>query len=599
MVDIEDKKKCCGCFACSQICPKQCISMLLDNEGFYYPSVDKDACVNCGMCDKVCPELNNNKDGNWVIPKVYEAYALDEETRVGSTSGGIFSVLAEKCYDEGAYVVGAVYDENFKLKLHISKDKKDIYKLRGSKYIQAEVCDTFAKIKDLLNKGEKVFICTTPCQILALKNFLRKDYENLITCDFICKGVPPYKFLKSYLDWLSVKHKSPVKEIIFKYKDNKFIWGKLGTRFKLINGKYLFTEGGKDPFMSAFLRTGLTVRPSCVDCKFKSFPRYSDISLGDFWGIKNYSNQDTRKGMSVVLVNNERGLNLFEKIKDKIYVQEHSLCEATKNNIHLIQAYDPVPGFSERVRKQFFDELDKKGFRFVERKYLSYLYPSFGIRAIRHFLNMINDRSFKNYFQMLYYNFLCKNVNRKVAHSRILFYKGALVSLDSNSEIELNAPLILGRKRVRGNKVSTRIQLARNCKLTVNGHFRCNEGTYIWVTHSGHLILDGGFINEGGTITCASEIRIGKGANIAREAVIRDYDGHYIEDVNYRTAKPVWIGDNVWIGYRAMILKGVTIGNGSIVAANAVVTKDVPPHCIVAGNPAKVIRNNINWRQDQ
>lgn len=599
MIDIKDKMKCCGCFACSQICPKQCIKMSLDNEGFYYPSVDKDACINCGMCEKVCPELNNNKERNWEVPKVYEAYALDEETRIGSTSGGIFSVLAEKMYDEGAFVVGAVYDEDFKLKLHISKDKNDIYRLRGSKYIQAEVGDTFIKIKDLLSKGEKVFICTTPCQILALKNFLRKDYENLITCDFICKGVPPYKFLKSYLDWLSVKHKSPVKEIIFKYKDNKFIWGKLGTRFKLINGKYLFTEGGKDPFMSAFLRTGLTVRPSCVDCKFKSFPRYSDISLGDFWGIKNYSNQDTRKGMSVVLVNNERGLYLFEKIRHKLYVQEHMLHEATKNNIHLIQAYDPVPGFSERVRKQFFDELDKKGFQFVERKYLSYLYPSFGIRAIRHFLNMINDRSFKNYFQMLYYNFLCKKVNRNIRHSRILFYKGALLSLDDNSEIELNASLILGKKRVRGNNVSTRIQLARNCKLTVNGNFRCNEGTYIWITHSGHLILEGGFINEGATITCASEVRIGKGANIAREAVIRDFDGHYIEDVNYRTAKPVYIGDNVWIGYRAMILKGVTIGDGSIVAANAVVTKDVPPHCIVAGNPAKVIRNNINWRQDQ
>ena len=111
--------------------------------------------------------------------------------------------------------------------------------------------------------------------------------------------------------------------------------------------------------------------------------------------------------------------------------------------------------------------------------------------------------------------------------------------------------------------------------------------------------MDGGFINEGVTITCASEVHIGKGANIAREAVIRDYDGHYIEDVNYRTAKPIKIGDNVWIGYRAMILKGVTIGEGSIIAANAVVTKDVPAHCVVAGNPAKIIRENVNWRAIQ
>jgi acetyltransferase-like isoleucine patch superfamily enzyme len=154
-------------------------------------------------------------------------------------------------------------------------------------------------------------------------------------------------------------------------------------------------------------------------------------------------------------------------------------------------------------------------------------------------------------------------------------------------------------RRVIGSPNVTKLQMDKWTILEVNGNFAMNENTNIWITHSGKLILNGGFINEGVTITCAKQVTIGKNAHIAREAVIRDYDGHYIEEPTYRTAKPVSIGDNVWIGYRAMILKGVSVGNNSVVAANSVVTKDVPANCIVAGNPAKIIRTNINWRSKQ
>ena len=171
--------------------------------------------------------------------------------------------------------------------------------------------------------------------------------------------------------------------------------------------------------------------------------------------------------------------------------------------------------------------------------------------------------------------------------------------MKKHSQIELNGCLNIGAKRLKGNLVSTRIQMDDYTRLTVNGNFMVNEESYIWITHSGHLILEGGFMNEKATITCGSEIHIGKNVHIAREASIRDYDGHYIESPSYRTAKPVYIGDNVWIGYRAFIMKGVTIGEGSIIAANAVVTKDVPPHCIVAGNPARIIRRNIKWKSTQ
>ncbi len=600
MINIVNKKDCCGCFACSQICPKHCIELNPDNEGFMYPSVNSNECIDCKLCEKVCPQIEKPSNDNFKASTVYAAFSHDNETRVDSTSGGLFSVLAKYMYEQGAYVCGAVYDENFRLKLYISNNEADLIKIRGSKYIQAEVHDVFITIKQLLKAGEKVFICSTPCQIAALRRFLKKDYYNLYTCDILCKGVPSFKFLDAYIKHLENNYSSKVSSLQFKYKDKKHVWGTISTKIAFQNGRNYIQPVSKDPFMTAFLRTGLTVRPSCIECKFKGYPRYADVSLGDFWGIQDISRIDTQKGVSLVFANSVKGEELLSKIKPSCYFEEHELYEAERKNIHLIQPYDPKLGFSVRVRKDFYEELDKRGFKFVEKKYLRCCYNTKGIfsKIVNKFGVIFNkDKNISNYISEFYFNILTKKVVSRKGH--IFLRKGAIIHLADTATIELNGNLILGSKRVNGHKISTRLLMDKMTKLTINGSFSANEGSYIWVTHSGHLIIDGGFINEGVTITCASEVHIGKGANIAREAVIRDYDGHYIETPDYRTAKPVYIGDNVWIGYRAMILKGVTIGEGAVIAANAVVTKDVPAHCIVAGNPAKVIRENINWRAHQ
>lgn len=597
MIDIADKSKCCGCHACAQACPKQCIRMEMDYEGFLYPIVNKDICIDCGLCEKVCPLLDKVSTENFETPLIYAAYAKDESLRMRSTSGGVATMLANYMYREGAYICGAVYTDDFKVELIVTRKEEDLKRIQTSKYIQATVGNTYKKIKTLLDKGEKVFICSTPCQIAGLKKYLRKDYDNLFTCDLICKGVPPHKVLKSYVSSMERKQKARCVEVWSKYKNDKLPWGRLGSKYSFANGKSIFTTGGTDMFMRLFLHTGFVVRPSCMECSFKGLPRHSDISIGDFWGIENYSEMDRPKGISVLMVNNDgKGRKLFEAIEQDMIVERHGIDEATFNNPQIMKPYDPQMGFSVEIRKRFFEELDKYGFDYICNKHLK---RSLLQKIVSKINYILGDMSLKNICQMIKYNLMDNRILKFSPRNLIIFRRGAILSMKKHSQIELNGRLNIGAKRVKGNFVSTRIQMDDYTRLTVNGNFMVNEESYIWITHSGHLILEGGFMNEKVTITCGSEIHIGKNAHIAREASIRDYDGHYIESPSYRTAKPIYIGDNVWIGYRALIMKGVTIGEGSIIAANAVVTKDVPPHCIVAGNPAKIIRRNIKWKSTQ
>ena len=604
MIEIFDKIKCCGCMACSEVCPKQCINRDRDEEGFLYPVVDKKICIDCGLCEKVCPQIHVKEacTENWTAPKIFASYALDDYTRIDSTSGGLFSVLAENFFDEGAYVAGAIYGEQFELKGIVTKDKSLLPLIRSSKYLQSDPKHLYREIKELLIAGEKVFICSTPCQVAGLLNYLRKSYDNLYTCDFICKGVGSPLFFKEYLNELERKYKSQVKSVKFKYKDKNHPWGQLATRIEFENGKVYLRNKKYDSYMTAFLETGFIVRPSCFECPFKGFPRYADISLGDFWGIDRLMNPvpEREKGYSVVIVNNQRGLDLLQQVKEKLFLKEFTLADATNRNIHLIQPYDPSLGWSEEFRKDFYADLHTKGYSFVVKKYIDPVGLFFTTKVKKRLVkywNRIRQLSPMSVFKMIWYNFMKGNVKRN--GGKWIIYRGAHIQTDATAKICLNAKFVMAGRRVISSPNVTKLQMDKWTTLEVNGNFAMNENTNIWITHSGQLILNGGFINEGVTITCAKRVTIGKNAHIAREAVIRDYDGHYIEKTTYRTAKPVSIGDNVWIGYRAMILKGVTVGNNSVVAANSVVTKDVPPNCIVAGNPAKIIRTNINWRSKQ
>ena len=191
MIDISDKAMCCGCNACGDVCAHDAITFKTDIEGFWYPEVDKSKCNNCGLCEKVCPIINIDKlkKNDFEVPKCYAAIHKNLEVRFDSTSGGLFSALAEKMYRDRGYVGGAIYDENFNVKQFISNDKKDLLALRSSKYTQSSCVGFFKQVKEILKSGEKVLVCGCPCQMAALRTFLRKPYENLIIADFVCRGI--------------------------------------------------------------------------------------------------------------------------------------------------------------------------------------------------------------------------------------------------------------------------------------------------------------------------------------------------------------------------------------------------------------------------
>ena len=309
MIDIKRKEDCCGCNACGDACPKGCITFKEDIEGFSYPVVDKETCIDCHLCEKACPIINVEKlkINDFEQPECHAAVSKNIMTRFASTSGGMFSVLALQMYKQGGYVGGAIFDEGWMVSQLISNDKSDLEKIRGSKLHQSNSQGFYEKVRDLLKAGEKVLVCGIPCQMAALRSFLKKDYENLIIVDLICRGINSPKVFSKWLSFLEDEYGAKVQH--FRVKSKELGWRKLTTKVVFENGKVLYDTCDTNYFTVGYLSTGVYCRPSCYECKFKGFPRIADITIGDFWGAGNTIGEemDGDIGTSVVLLNNEKG----------------------------------------------------------------------------------------------------------------------------------------------------------------------------------------------------------------------------------------------------------------------------------------------------
>lgn len=362
-VFLKEKNKCNGCSACANACPKNCIIMTADELGFLYPQIDESLCVDCGLCEKVCPVFNENEIKS--TPKAYAVKNIDENIRMQSSSGGAFTAIAEKILADGGVVFGAAFSDDFKTVHHIAiENSEDLYKLRGSKYVQSRIDTSFADAKKELEKGRKVLFTGTPCQIGGLLSYLRKDYNNLITQDIICHGVPaPYVWSK-YVELREEKAGANTTSASFRAKNTG--WVKFSILMNFQNGKEYTQPLSDDLFMQGFLNN-VYLRSSCYDCAFKTIHRKADITLADFWGVLNVLPQmNDDKGVSLVITNTQKGEDIINSISNQLEVIEADLSEAVKYNS---AAEKSVPHNARR--EAFVTDFNIQPFEKVIKKYCS------------------------------------------------------------------------------------------------------------------------------------------------------------------------------------------------------------------------------------
>ena len=309
-ISIKHKEACCGCTACQQICPKHCIKMVEDEEGFLYPKPSQNQCVDCGLCEKVCPEINP-LDG--CVPLGCDAAkSKGQEIRRESSSGGMFSLIADYVLAQDGVVFGAKFDENWQVVMDYTEKKEGLKKFRGSKYVKCYIGDSYAQVKHFLSVGRKVLYTGFSCQIAGLRKYLRHDYNNLLLVDYLCHGAPSPLLWKKYLEEISCHNISSLTNISFRNK--KRGWKKFSMSIE--KGDEILTDSifSENVYMKAFL-ADISLRPSCYHCVARNGHSGSDITIGDHWAIRDIdSSFDDDEGVSLVLVNTLRGAKIFDKL---------------------------------------------------------------------------------------------------------------------------------------------------------------------------------------------------------------------------------------------------------------------------------------------
>lgn len=360
MIDNLKKKDCCGCSACLNICPVNAIEMIEDKEGFKYPKINYDKCIKCNKCSNTCPVINKQLNG--YNGKAFACFNNDNNERINSSSGGIFSLIANYVFDNKGIVVAPAFDENFNVKHILIDNRKDLEKLMGSKYVQSDVTTIFKSVKKKLDEGILVLFSGTPCQISGIKKYLNKEYKNLILQDVACHGVPSPKLWELYVTYRKHKDNDCIKNISFRDKSNG--WQDFQMKFNYKNKSYKKSHNN-DPYFELFLNN-ISLRSSCYNCKFKDKYKSSDITLADYWGIENIKEHkfDLQNGISLVIINSDKGLDIFNNIKNKMTYQETDYDKALIYNSAIISSVE-----KPKKRDKFAKDLQKNNFSKLYKKY--------------------------------------------------------------------------------------------------------------------------------------------------------------------------------------------------------------------------------------
>lgn len=320
MIQIEDKRECCGCGGCANICPTKCIVMQADREGFCYPQIDTEKCIQCGSCEKACPVIQGKQEKEFE-QKAYLVQIKDEEIRRESTAGGAFSAIAHYVLDRNGVVFGAAYDENFKVRHIPVSDRFNLRRLRNSKYVQSDTGRTFSEAESLLKEGGYVCYSGTPCQIEGLKQYLGKEYERLITVDVVCHAVPSPLIWEKYVDMQKRKYGPDISNLLFRDKHYGYQYSTMTVKDK--SGKSIYAYGVEtDPMLRAFF-SNICDRPSCYDCRFKKRYRVSDFTIWDCFPVYGFDKRlDDDKGTTRVLLHSPKARIIFDEIKDSLRLTE-------------------------------------------------------------------------------------------------------------------------------------------------------------------------------------------------------------------------------------------------------------------------------------
>lgn len=601
MIDTIKKRDCTGCKMCADLCPVQAIEYIEDREGFWYPTVNYNKCIKCGVCTSRCPSLNYDKVKQQKKPNVYCAWSRNKETRVASTSGGIFYEIGLWFINNGGAIAGCTYTEDYKAAKHILIDNMEgLNKVKGSKYFQSDTSGIYKKVKEKLESGIKVLFCGTPCQMAAMQLYLNKEYDNLYYMDFICRSINSPRAFKEYLNELENEYGSKVVEV--QLKNKKYGWQSLASRVKFANGKETIRDKNKDWWVRGFIYNDLYTRESCYHCKYKVLPRMvADISIGDFWGVKNQSKEDMFNGISAVLVNSDKGNELLDNIKDNLEIKESSMEAVLPGNPALLK--NPV-----RTSKQdkFFKFIDNYTFSKSVKKCIS---PSIGKRIVRMIKKPLkvlmkviinpNGIAWGKYF---YWNYISKSIVRE-GNAKLIPYKNAVLQIDKTARIYIKGRnMEIGINKLKKSKAETHVRIEKEAK------WYCNNGGALFYNTVLELkpnsVFKSGFFtaNGGSVIIIHKKVTFGEDVMLGRNIIVYDSDFHQVLDdkdqvTNY--PKEVKIEDHVWLTSNITVLKGVTIGKNSLVTAQTLVRKDVPEGSLLGGGASgKVISNNANWSRD-
>lgn len=356
----KSKWMCTGCTACSSICSKNAITMQADDEGFLYPHIAEELCIECGMCMKVCHTHDEEKINNME----YAFCFINEDSKVleNSSSGGAFSYISQVIREKNGWVSGAVFDKLLNVRHIVSRKQNDIEQMRGSKYVQSKLETTFCDIKKLLDSGEQILFTGTPCQVIGLKNFLRKDYINLTCVDFVCSSIPSPLIYSKYLE---MKEQEIGKIESISFRDKKEGWEQYGVKFYTQDGE-VYEPHKQNLYLSGFMGA-LYSRECCEECPAKERIGYmSDITLGDLWGADVLiPESDYKKGASLVIVHSEKGMEIMRDAK-KVSIDMNQVVEYNPRyrNSHC----------ANRDRDIFWSIVRKKG---LKKAYRYIYHPGF------------------------------------------------------------------------------------------------------------------------------------------------------------------------------------------------------------------------------